>query len=149
MELEKWMAIALSLARSASNNQEVPVGALIIKEGQIISTGINNRESTKDPCGHAEVIALRSASKALNRWRLSDCTLITTLEPCVMCAGAICMARVSRVVYGAKDPKGGAYGSIFSIHSDKRLNHNVDVTAGIMHLQCSSLLKEFFSARRK
>lgn len=143
------MTLALSLAESAEKLDEVPVGALIVKDGKLISTGINLREMQQDPTAHAELVAIRKATKLLNSWRLVDCTLYVTLEPCVMCAGAISQSRIGRVVFGTHDPKGGGLGSLYEIHQDSRLNHNFPITAGIFQEECAQQLKSFFKKKRK
>jgi tRNA(adenine34) deaminase len=146
---EHFMSIALSLAHGAGQIAEVPIGALIVRDRTIIASGINLRETTRDPTAHAEVVAIRRASRLLSSWRLEHCTLYVSLEPCVMCAGAIQLSRVSRVVYAAADPKGGAYESLYEVADDSRLNHRPTVTAGLMALQSRQLLKDFFTQRRK
>jgi tRNA(adenine34) deaminase len=145
---EKWMDLALSLAKSGAALGEVPVGAVIVKNGQVIATGFNRREFDRMGTHHAEIIAIEEACTRLCAWRLIDCTLYVTLEPCVMCAGAIVQARIPRVVFGTTDPKGGAFGSLYSIHDDKRLNHTVACWAGVRGLESSEILKTFFRRRR-
>jgi tRNA(adenine34) deaminase len=147
------MGQALKLAEEASSNQEVPVGAVLVRDvddGQveIVAQTKNCKESTKNPLHHAEILAIEAAARALGRWRLSDCTLYVTLEPCVMCAGAIVQARLKRVVYGAKDPKAGAVESLYEVLSDPRLNHRPQVTGSVRAEESSSLLRKFFSERR-
>jgi tRNA(adenine34) deaminase len=142
------MRLALSLAETAAIRGEVPVGAIIVRQDKIISTGFNQRETSHLACSHAEIEAISAANIRLKNWRLSDCTLYVTLEPCIMCAGAIQQSRLTRVVYGTKDPKGGAMGSLFSIHEDQRLNHQVDVETDVLQPDCSQILKDFFSKRR-
>jgi tRNA(adenine34) deaminase len=144
-----WMKKALQLAEKASLAGEVPVGALLVQEDQLISQARNRREELKSPLGHAEMLTLHGAARKLGTWRLSDCTLYVTLEPCVMCAGALWQARIGRVVFGAADPKGGALGSLYQVHSDHRLNHRYEVTAGVMAHECAQLLRDFFRQRRK
>lgn len=145
-----FMQKALKLAKKAALRGEVPVGALVVSpEGEILSTGENLREALTTPIGHAELLALHRASKKLGSWRLSDCTLYVTLEPCVMCAGALQQSRIGRVVYGATDPKGGAVESLYKILSDTRLNHQVQVTSGVLAKECGDLLTEFFASRRE
>lgn len=145
-----FMQKALQLAHKAAIRGEVPVGALVVSpDGQILATGENLRETLSTVLGHAELLALHRASKKLGNWRLSDCTLYVTLEPCVMCAGAIQQSRIGRVVYGAVDPKAGAVESLFTILSDPRLNHQVQVTAGVLGEECAQMLTEFFSTRRE
>jgi tRNA(adenine34) deaminase len=145
---EFWMRQAFSLAESAGHLNEVPVGALVVKNGRLIGTGINLREREKQAVMHAEMLAIQQASRWLNAWRLSDCTLYVTLEPCLMCAGAIYQARLPRVVYGAKDPKGGALGSLYAVHEDHRLNHRFAVSSGVLHDESSRILSLFFQRRR-
>lgn len=146
---QNYMRTALELAKHAQTQDEVPVGALVVKDQQIISTGYNQREQSQKVTQHAEIIALEEACQALGTWRLTGCTLYVTLEPCLMCAGALYQARVSRVVYGCQDPKGGALGSLYSIHQDLRLNHNYEVTQKVYDKESSSLLKNYFSQKRK
>ena len=148
LEDEKWMRNALSLARRAEEEGEVPVGALIVRKGELISEGWNQPVISHDPTAHAEVMALRAAGIAENNYRLLDTTLYVTLEPCVMCAGAIIHARVGRVVYGAKDPRVGAAGSAFSLLGSDRFNHVVEVEGGVLAEECGDLLRRFFKARR-
>lgn len=143
------MEIALSLARSAPHRGEVPVGALIVHAGRVISSGINLRETLQLPSAHAEFIAIERAAHLLGRWRLNDCDLYVTLEPCLMCAGAIYQARLRRVVYGAYDPKGGALGSLYRIHEDQRLNHRYEVSGGCYETEAAHLLTSFFRQRRQ
>lgn len=145
---EFWMQQAFSLAESAAQLDEVPVGAIVVHEGRIIGSGMNLREREKQAILHAEVLAIQEASRWLNSWRLSNCTLYVTLEPCLMCAGAIYQARFPRVVYGAMDPKAGALGSLYRLHEDTRLNHRYSVQAGVLHEQSSQLLSQFFRRRR-
>jgi len=144
-----WMELALSLAKSAASMGEVPVGAIIVKDNELISTGINLKEKNQLVTGHAEILAINRASKNLCSWRLTNCHLYVTLEPCIMCAGAIYQSRIAKVIYGAKDPKGGAFGSLYSLQNDNRLNHIVEVSQGILENRCSEELKSFFRARRK
>ncbi|MFK7873404.1 MAG: tRNA adenosine(34) deaminase TadA [Oligoflexales bacterium] len=139
----------MSLAKTAQNYDEVPVGAVITHNDTIIATAFNKRETLHCACAHAEVLAIQKACQNLGRWRLYDCTLYVTLEPCVMCAGAAWQARIPNIYYGASDPKGGAMGSLYSIHTDARLNHKIDVTPGIEALASKELLQKFFRARRK
>ena len=142
------MTWALREAEQAEREGEVPVGAVICFAGQVVVAARNDREQTQDPTGHAELRAIARASKALERWRLVGCTLYVTLEPCVMCAGAIVQARMDRLVFGATDPKGGAVESLFSILTDPRLNHRVEVQGGVLADDCSTLLSDFFARRR-
>ncbi|MFG1998314.1 tRNA adenosine(34) deaminase TadA [Spirillospora sp. NPDC048911] len=143
------MRQALAEARLAYEADEVPVGALVLDvSGTTIGRGHNDRERTGDPTGHAEMIALREAASALGTWRLSGCTLVVTLEPCTMCAGASVQARVDRIVYGAIDLKAGAVGSLWDVVRDRRLNHRPEVFAGVLADECGALLTEFFVHRR-
>jgi tRNA(adenine34) deaminase len=140
---------ALTEARKALATGDVPVGAVVFDPaGQVLATARNAREATHDPTAHAEMLALRSASAALGSWRLDGCTLAVTLEPCTMCAGAVVLARVARVVFGAWDPKAGAAGSTRDVLRDARLNHRVEVVGGVLEEECGALLREFFEARR-
>ena len=142
------MAIALQEARAALDDGDVPVGAVIVRDDIVIARRHNERERTKDPTAHAEILALRDAALVLVGWRLDDCTLVVTLEPCVMCAGALLNARIGRLVYGAADLKGGATASLYNVAADPRLNHNPPVTHGILAVQCAELLTEFFAGQR-
>ncbi|KAB2340902.1 tRNA adenosine(34) deaminase TadA [Actinomadura rudentiformis] len=143
------MRRALAEARLAYEADEVPVGALVLdRSGTVIGTGHNDRERTADPTGHAEIVAMRQAAAALGTWRLSGCTLVVTLEPCTMCAGASVQARVDRIVYGAIDLKAGAVGSLWDVVRDRRLNHRPEVFAGVLADECAALLTEFFTHRR-
>jgi tRNA(adenine34) deaminase len=142
------MHIALDLARQAANNNEVPVGAIVMKEGVIIGRGSNAPIGTHDPTAHAEIIAMREAAKHLGNYRLVDCTLYVTLEPCAMCSGAIQHARIARLVYGASDPKTGACGSVINLMSEPKLNHHTEVIGGVLAQECGELLSSFFSKRR-
>ena len=142
------MERAIVLAPKAAAQGEVPVGAVVYRGEQILAEAANNREETRDPVGHAELLAMSQAGKVLGDWRLIDCTLAVTLEPCPMCAGAMVNARLSRVIYGASDPKAGACKTMFRIPTDKRLNHEVTVIDGVLAERCSNLLKDFFKRRR-
>lgn len=142
------MRRALELAREAEGLGEVPVGALVVLGDEIIGSGFNRTNSDSDPTAHAEVVAIREAAAHLGHWRLLDCTLYVTLEPCAMCAGAIVLARIPRVVYGANDPKAGMGGSLDDLLRDERLNHRCDVTSGVEADASSAMLKAFFRARR-
>lgn len=142
------MGEALALARAALDSDDVPVGAVVVDQGGVvIGRGHNTRERDADPAGHAELVALRAAAGARGQWRLDGCTLVVTLEPCTMCAGALVQARVSRLVFGAYDPKAGAVASLFDVVRDPRLNHRVDVRGGIREAECGALLSDFFAAR--
>jgi tRNA(adenine34) deaminase len=148
-EFEAPMRLALAEARRAAEAGDVPVGAVVLDpSGAVIGTGHNDRERTADPTGHAEIVAMRAASAALGTWRLSGCTLVVTLEPCTMCAGATVQARVERIVYGAVDERAGAVGSLWDVVRDRRLNHRPEVIAEVMAGECGSLLAEFFARRR-
>ncbi|MBO2437374.1 tRNA adenosine(34) deaminase TadA [Actinomadura nitritigenes] len=143
------MRRALDEARAAAADGEIPVGAVVLDgSGTVIGTGRNDRERSADPTGHAEIVAMRAAARARGEWRLSGCTLVVTLEPCTMCAGASVQARVDRVVYGAVDPKAGAVGSLWDVVRDRRLNHRPEVLAGVLAAECGALLSEFFVHRR-
>lgn len=147
--LDAAMARALALAAAAASDDDVPVGAVVVSaEGEVIGEGRNRREADGDPTAHAEVLALRAAAASRGTWRLDDVTLVVTLEPCTMCAGAIVLARVPRVVFGAWDPKAGAAGSVRDVLRDSRLNHRVEVVAGVREEECGTVLREFFAARR-
>lgn len=146
----KFMLLAIEEAQIAGSNGEVPVGAVITdRNNNIISSGRNLRETIQDPTAHAEIIAIRKASEKLKSWRIEGATLYVTLEPCAMCIGAIVLARISRLVFGTRDPKAGAVYSLYNIGTDSRLNHNVEVIEGVLEVECSSLLREFFSELRK
>ena len=142
------MALALAEARDAEVAGDVPIGAVIAREGEVIAAAGNERELRKDPTAHAEVLAIRQASKALGGWRLPDTTLYVTLEPCAMCAGAIILARIPRVVFGAWDPKAGAGGSILDVLAQPGLNHHPKVRGGVLREECAALLSGFFAVRR-
>lgn len=147
---EAWMGLALAEARTALETSDVPIGAVVVgPDGGILGTGRNEREASGDPTAHAEVVAIRQAAAALGEWRLEGCTLVVTLEPCAMCAGAIVLARIPRVVFGAWDEKAGASGSVFEILREPRLNHWVEVFPGVREAECGELLREFFGARRQ
>jgi len=147
---EQAMTAAIEQARLALALNEVPIGCVIVHDptGEIISAGFNRREIDHDPTGHAELLAIRAAGQARQHWRLIDCTLYVTLEPCPMCAGAIVNARIPRLVYGCDDPKGGAVRTLFTLCEDRRLNHRVIVTPGVMAAECAALLTDFFKAQR-
>jgi len=144
-----FMKEALKEAKKAFEKEEVPVGAVIVKDNEIIARGHNQKECLHDPTAHAEMLAIREAAFKLGRWRLSDCLIYVTLEPCAMCAGAIVLARIKSLIFGAYDPKSGAVGSLMNIASDERFNHQVEIKSGILLEECSALLKDFFSVRRK
>ena len=149
---DRWglpMSLALAEADAAAADGDVPVGAVVVDpQGAILSTGRNLREVSGDPTAHAEVVAIRAASRAIGHWRLLDCTLVVTLEPCAMCAGALVNARVARVVYGTPDPKGGAVESLFRLADDPRLNHRVEIVAGVEAEACAARLRSFFARLR-
>jgi tRNA(adenine34) deaminase len=143
------MNLALAEARLALRTGDVPVGAVVVGPGgDVVGRGRNAREATGDPTAHAEVLALRAAAAARGTWRLDECTLVVTLEPCAMCAGAVVLARIPRLVLGAWDPKAGACGSVHDLVRDRRLNHRVEVVGGVLADECGELLREFFSDRR-
>jgi tRNA(adenine34) deaminase len=142
------MRAALAEADAAAAHGDVPVGAVVLFEGGVIAARHNEREFAEDPLAHAEMLALRDAAAALGRWRLDDCTLVVTLEPCIMCAGALVNARVGRLVFGAREPKFGAVGSIYDICRDARLNHRPEVAEGVLAEESSARLKSFFASRR-
>ena len=148
-EHQKWMKLALAEAEKARELGETPVGAVIIKDGKVIGRGANRVETFNDPTAHAEIIAIGAASETTNYVRLIDTTMYVTLEPCPMCAGAIVLARIPRLVYGATDPKSGACGSVYNICSDRYLNHYVDVNSGVMEGECRGILSEFFNSLRE
>ena len=143
-----FMKVALGLATEAEKLGEVPVGAVAVKDGVIIGRGFNRREVDADPFSHAEFTAMQEAAVAVGAWRLAEVTVYVTLEPCVMCAGAMVQSRVARLVFGAMDPKAGAVGSLYNLVQDARLNHRVDVTAGVMAEECGRQLSEFFKGLR-
>ncbi|MFW2335447.1 tRNA adenosine(34) deaminase TadA [Ilumatobacter sp.] len=145
---DAMMAVALDEARAALAHDDVPVGAVVVRDGRIIAARHNERELTRDPTAHAEILALRDASAHIGHWRLDDCTLVVTLEPCAMCAGAMVNSRLGRLVYGATDPKAGAAGSCFDLVDSALLNHRVPRTAGVLADDCGRLLVDFFRARR-
>lgn len=145
---ERFMRAAIAQAQRAADEGEVPIGAVVVCQGEIIAEARNHRETDQDPSAHAEFSALMQASRELERWRLPDCTVYVTLEPCVMCAGLMHQARIARCVYGAPDRKAGALGTLYSIHADERLNHNFDVVPGVLGEECAQLLKDFFARRR-
>jgi tRNA(adenine34) deaminase len=143
------MSLALAEARRAERHGDVPVGAVVVRNGIVIAARHNERELTRDPTAHAEVLALREAAAAVGHWRLDDCTLYVTLEPCSMCAGAVVNARVRRLVYGAADPKAGAARTLYSIADDARLNHRAEVVTGVLATEAADLLRTFFAERRR
>ena len=143
------MKDALRSARRAAVHRDVPIGAVVVKDGQAIARGRNRREVDQDPTAHAELVAIRRAARKLGSWRLTGCTLYVTLEPCAMCAGAIVLARVPRLVFGTHDPKAGFVGSLGDLCRDARLNHRVELTTGILRDECGRLLVDFFRAKRR
>ena len=145
---EKFMEKALKEAGISAYFDEVPVGAVIVKDGKIIARGHNLREKTNDPTSHAEIVAIRKACKKLGSWRLEDCTIYVTIEPCSMCAGTLLWTRIKRIVYGAKDPKGGALGSSLNLFDSKNINHHPEITGGVLENECSSIMKNFFKKKR-
>ncbi len=145
---ERFMKLAIAQAGVAQENGDVPIGAVIVHENQIIAKAYNQREQLNDPTAHAEIIALTQAAAALESWRLNGCTIYVTLEPCPMCAGALVLARMDRLVYGCDDPKTGACKSLYNIVQDDRLNHRLEVTAGVLADECTKQLQDFFKKRR-
>ena len=158
---DDYMLIAIEEARKAEALGEVPIGAVVVyqpidrgtrrplAEPRIVARAHNLRETTRDPAGHAEFLAMKEASRVLDAWRLTDCTVYVTLEPCIMCAGLMHQARISRCVYGAPDQKAGSLGTLYSVHADERLNHRFEVVPGVKQDECVALLQDFFAARRK
>jgi tRNA(adenine34) deaminase len=149
-DTDRWMREALALAAHASAAGEVPIGCVVVHDptGRVIGRGHNRREADRDPAAHAEIVAMRQAGQALGHWRLVDCTLVVTLEPCPMCAGAIVQARVPRLVYGCDDPKAGAVRTLYQLCTDDRLNHRVEVTSGVLADDCAQILRSFFRQQR-
>ncbi|MCJ7728405.1 MAG: tRNA adenosine(34) deaminase TadA [Sedimentisphaerales bacterium] len=145
---EQFMRIAIDQAQIAQENGDVPIGAVIVHNNQVIAKAYNQREQLQDPTAHAEIIALTQAAAALENWHLNGCTMYVTLEPCPMCAGALVLARIDRLVYGCDDPKTGAVKSLYNITQDSRLNHRLEVTSGVLADECSQILQEFFLKRR-
>ncbi len=143
-----FMRLALREAERALEHEDVPIGAVLVRDGEVIAAAHNERELRQDPTAHAEMIALREAARAAGGWRVLDSTVYVTLEPCAMCAGAIVLARVPRVVYGASDPKAGACGSVLDVLSEPRLNHRPEVIGGLLEEECGDLLSGFFASRR-
>lgn len=146
---EKYMRLALAEADAAAAEGEVPIGAVVVCDGQVVARGHNRRELDLDPSAHAEFSAMVEASRVLGRWRLSGCTVYVTLEPCLMCAGLMVNARIDRCVFGAADPKGGALGTLYDVSHDPRLNHEFEVTPGVLADEAASQLRAFFRARRE
>jgi tRNA(adenine34) deaminase len=145
---ERLMTLAIERAREAEGHGDVPIGAVVARDGEVLAAAGNERELRRDPTAHAEILAIRAAADALGGWRLPGTTLYVTLEPCAMCAGAIVLARVAEVVYGAPDPKAGAAGSVLDILAEPSLNHRPMVTGGVLEAECAALLSDFFAARR-
>jgi tRNA(adenine34) deaminase len=146
---EQFMGVAIDQAKIAEENGDVPIGAVIIHKNQIIAKAYNQREQLKDPTAHAEIIALTQAAAALENWHLNGCTMYVTLEPCPMCAGALVLSRMDKLVYGCDDPKTGAVKSLYNIATDERLNHRLEVIGGVLADECSELLQQFFQKRRE
>lgn len=144
-----WMGIALREAKKAAARGEVPIGAIVVKDDMVLGRGFNFREARQDPVAHAEIIAIRKAARKEASWRLTNATLFVTLEPCLMCMGAMILARIERVAFGCHDPKGGAAGSLYDVSDDCRLNHRIKVTSGIREAECSAILSNFFDSLRK
>jgi tRNA(adenine34) deaminase len=147
-EHDRWMRLALDQARIAFDAGEVPVGAVIVHGGRVVGEGYNQREALQDPTAHAEMIAMTQAAQALGSWRLLDCVLYVTLEPCPMCAGASVQARIPTIIYGATDPKAGACHTLYQITSDPRLNHQATAISGVLREECRAILQEFFAQQR-
>lgn len=145
---EHFMRLALDQAKRAAAAGEVPIGAVVVCQGVAIAEACNHREADNDPSAHAEFSAIMQASRELERWRLPDCTVYVTLEPCIMCAGLMHQARIGRCVYGAPDAKAGALGSLYRVHADERLNHTFEVESGVLQDECVQVLQDFFGARR-
>jgi tRNA(adenine34) deaminase len=145
---ERWMALALAEARRAESWGDVPIGAVVVSGTEVVARGANARERDHDPTAHAELLAVREAARALGSWRLDGCEIFVTLEPCAMCAGALVLARIERLVYAAADPKAGFAGSLGDLVRDPRLNHRLEVTTGVLEAEASELLRTFFRAKR-
>ena len=148
MDDAQWIRLALDEARLAAKSEEVPVGAVVVKGGEVVGRGRNRREGDGNPLAHAEIEAILEAARATGDWRLEGCSLFVTLEPCAMCAGALVLARVERLVFGAWDPKAGFCGSLGDLVRDPRLNHRLEVAGGVLERECGDLLREFFSRLR-
>jgi tRNA(adenine34) deaminase len=146
---EFYMQMAIDEAKKARQKDEVPIGAVIVKDGEVIAKGSNLRETNQNALAHAEIVAINEACQKVGFWRLEDCTLYVTLEPCQMCAGAIIQSRIERVVYGAIDPKAGCGGSLYNLLQDERFNHQVELTTGVLAEQCGQMLKQFFRDLRE
>lgn len=145
---EDYMRLALDEARLAAEEGEVPIGAIVVCDGGVVARAHNRRETDRDPSAHAEFSAMCAAARTLDRWRLTGCTVYVTLEPCIMCAGLMVNSRIDRCVYGAPDPKGGALGTLFDVSHDERLNHEFEVTSGVLQQECADELRTFFRERR-
>jgi tRNA(adenine34) deaminase len=145
---EEFMRAALAEAAAAADHGDVPIGAVVVADGRIIAAAGNERELRGDPTAHAELLAIKSAAEEIGGWRMEDATLYVTLEPCAMCAGAMVLARIGRLVYGPLDPKAGAAYSLYNIPQDRRLNHSLSITAGVLADECAALLRGFFARRR-
>ena len=145
---DEAMRLALEQARSALQHDDVPIGAVIVRGGEVIAAAANERELRGDPTAHAEILALRQAAAELGTWRLTDCTLYVTLEPCAMCAGATVLARLERLVYGPQDRRAGAALSLYNVPQDRRLNHRVEITTGVLAEECAEVLTDYFETRR-
>src|SRR3954454_5745861 len=145
---EEFMRLAISEAERALEHDDVPIGAVVVRDGEVVGAARNERELDQDPTAHAEILALRAAARTVGHWRILDSTLYVTLEPCAMCAGAIVLARVPRVVFGTVDPKAGAAGSVLDVLGEPRLNHRPEVVGGVLAEPCAALLREFFLSRR-
>ena len=145
---ERFMRLAIAEAERALAHDDVPIGSVVVRDGELVGAGHNERELRQDPTAHAEVLALREASRAIGSWRMLDCVLYVTLEPCAMCAGAIVLGRVPRVVYGCADPKAGAAGSVLDVLAEPRLNHRPDVAGGLLADECAALMTSFFGSKR-
>ncbi|HEY3446570.1 MAG TPA: tRNA adenosine(34) deaminase TadA [Myxococcales bacterium] len=146
---EEFMRLALAEALVAGDEGEIPVGAIAVLDGKVVGAGHNRREGARDPTAHAELLAIQAAARSVGAWRLSGVTVYVTLEPCAMCAGALVLARVDKVVFGTRDPKAGAVGSLMNLVQDPRLNHRIEVVEGVLQEDCSSLLKAFFRRLRQ
>ena len=149
MNDEDYMRLALEEARKGAELGEVPIGAIVVRDGEVVSRACNTREMEHDPAGHAEFSAIEQAAQRLGVWRLTGCTVYVTLEPCIMCAGLMHQARIDRCVFGAYDPKAGALGTLYQINADERLNHVYEAEGGVLQEECAQLLRDFFRARRK
>lgn len=147
-EDERFMRLAIEQARLAAQADEVPIGAVVVKDGEVLAAAHNRRETDADPAAHAEFLAVEEASRVLDAWRLTGCTVYVTLEPCIMCAGLLHQARIDRCVYGAPDPKAGALGTLYAVHADERLNHRFEAQPGVCEEECAALLRAFFAAKR-